>query len=78
MSEYFRVEYHQRKDRFKNMSKEERAKCLNNVICDRCGYQNKMFYVKKYGTCKLCKKVLSKEHYKKAILSRLRRKDGRM
>lgn len=62
--------------KYKNMSKEERAKHLNNVICDRCGYQNKMFYVRKYGTCNLCKKVLSKEHYKKAILYRLRRKDA--
>lgn len=64
--------------KYKNMSKEERAKHLNNVICDRCGYQNKMFYVEKYGTCNLCKKVLSKEHYKKAILYRLRRKDARV
>ena len=78
VSEYFRVEYHQKKDRFKNYTKEERAEHLNNVICARCGYQNKMFYVRKYGTCHLCKKVLSKEHYKKAILSRLRRKDGRI
>lgn len=62
--------------KYKNMSKEERAKHLNNVICDRCGYQNKMFYVRKYGTCNLCKKVLSKENYKKAILYKLRRKNA--
>ena len=32
---------------YKDTSKEERAKQLNNVICPRCKYQNHLFYVKK-------------------------------
>lgn len=30
---------------------------LDNIICE-CGYQNKRYNIKKYGTCLKCKKVL--------------------
>lgn len=36
-----------KRNMFKDTSKEERAKCLNNVICPKCGYQNHYFYAKK-------------------------------
>lgn len=38
------------------MSK-KRKDFLDNVICE-CGYQNHKESVKRYGTCKLCGKVL--------------------
>lgn len=61
-----------RRGNFKNTSKEERAKALDNVICPRCGYQNYNYYVKKYGTCNLCKTTLSKEYFKKTLLRRIK------
>lgn len=35
-----------KRDRFKNTTREERAECLKNVICPKCGYQNHYFYAK--------------------------------
>ena len=35
-----------RRGKFRNTTKQERAEILGNVICPRCGYQNKMFYAK--------------------------------
>lgn len=37
--------------------KNRRRDILNNVVCE-CGYQNHIENVKRYGTCKLCGKVL--------------------
>lgn len=59
-------------DKFKNTTKEERAEVLGNIICPRCGYQNHVYYVKKYGTCNLCKTTLDKEHFKKVLLKKLK------
>lgn len=59
-------------DKFKNSTKEERAEVLGNIICPKCGYQNKKYYVKKYGTCNLCKTTLDKEHFKKVLLKKLK------
>lgn len=64
--------YKRNRDRFKDTSKEERAKNLNNIICPKCGYQNYFIYVKKYGTCNLCKTTLDKDYFKKKLLRRLK------
>lgn len=40
------VDYNKQRKRrgnFRNTTKEERAEVLGNVICPRCGYQNKIF-----------------------------------
>lgn len=62
-----------KRDRFKNTSKEERAKKLNNVICPKCGYQNHYFFAKKYGTCNLCKTTIDSDYFKKMTLRTIRR-----
>lgn len=59
-------------NKFKNTTKEERAEVLGNIICPRCGYQNHAYYVKKYGSCNLCKTTLDKEHFKKVLLKKLK------
>ena len=61
-----------KRDMFKNTSKEERAKKLNNVICPKCGYQNHYFYAKKYGTCNLCKTTIDSNYFKKMLLKKIR------
>ena len=61
-----------RRGAFKNTSKEERARCLHNIICPRCSYHNKDVYIKKYGKCHLCGAVLDKEYFKKMMLRRLK------
>ena len=71
MSIDYKVKYHQKKDRFKNYTKEERAKELNNVICPKCKYHNKMVYVKKYGKCNLCGATLDRDYFKKMLFRRL-------
>ncbi len=60
-----------RRGNFRNTTKEERAEILGNVICPRCGYQNHIFYVKKYGTCHLCGVTLDNNYFKKMIYRRL-------
>ena len=50
--------------KFKDTSKEERAKC---------GYQNHYFYAKKYGTCNLCKTTIDSDYFKKMTLIHVRR-----
>lgn len=73
MSDYiYRVEYHQKKNRYKNLTKEERAKDLNNIICPFCKYQNHYIWIKKFGRCNLCKCTLDKGYFKKEILRRLK------
>ena len=57
-----------KKDKYKNTTKEERAKSLHHVICSRCGYQNRIYFVKKYGTCNCCGATLSAAYFKKMIL----------
>ena len=64
----FRIKYHQKKGRFKDTSKEERAKACDNIICPRCGYQNHYYYAKKYGTCNLCKTTIDADYFKKKML----------
>lgn len=56
------------RDRWKNKTKEERAKELHNIICPRCKYHNKDIYVKKYGTCNLCGCTLDKNYFIKKLL----------
>ncbi len=69
------VEYHQKKGRFKNTTKEERAKELHNVICPRCKYQNKMFFVKRSGKCHLCGTTLDIEYFKKNLIKMIKNKE---
>ena len=61
-----------KRNMFKDTSKEERAKCLNNVICPKCGYQNHYFYAKKYGTCNLCKTTIDSNYFKKNVIKKIR------
>lgn len=61
----YRVKFKQKKDQFKDYSKEERAKACNNVICPRCKYQNHYKWIRLYGKCNLCGLVLSKDRFKK-------------
>ncbi|MBO7695222.1 MAG: hypothetical protein J6T10_21580 [Methanobrevibacter sp.] len=62
------------KDNYKNISKEERARKLNNIICPRCKYQNHEKMVSKYGKCNLCGATLSKDYFKKKLLRRIHEK----
>lgn len=62
----FRV-YSVHRNKFKNTTKEERAKSLDNVICPRCKYQNHGKLVRKYGTCNLCGATLDQEYFKKKL-----------
>lgn len=51
---------------------------LSNVICS-CGYQNHKENIDKFGTCKLCGKVLNKKakyRYEMYVKLRLWRKSG--
>lgn len=38
----------------------KRKDFLNNIICE-CGYQNHKDMIDKYGTCRLCGKVLDQK-----------------
>ena len=49
-----------KRNMFKDTSKEERAKCLNNVICSKCGYQNHLFYAKNMELVIYVKQLLIK------------------
>lgn len=64
--------YNKNKGKFRNTTKEERAKDLDNIICPKCGYHNHSIFVKKYGTCNLCKTTLSRDYFKKQLLRRLK------
>lgn len=64
--------YKRNRDRYKEYTKEERARHLDNIICPKCGYQNHYKMVKKYGTCNLCKTTLDKDYFKKMLLRRLK------
>ena len=56
-----------RKNKYKDTSKEERAKNLNNIICPRCKYQNHAVFIKKYGKCNLCGAILDKNYFIKTF-----------
>ena len=58
-----KIKYHYK--RFKNTTKEERAKQLNQIICPRCKYHNEIRYVKESGTCHLCGTTLDKDFLRK-------------
>lgn len=68
----YRIEYYQRKNRFKNTSKEQRAKALNNIICPRCKYQNHKVFIQKYGKCHLCGTTLDNNYFKEIMLKKLK------
>lgn len=36
---------------------------LNLIKCPRCNYCNRKYFVKKYGTCNKCNKVLDEKAY---------------
>ncbi|MBQ1550975.1 MAG: hypothetical protein IIZ67_02635 [Bacilli bacterium] len=36
-------------------------KFVENVICPDCKYQNKKENIERYGTCKLCGRILDKK-----------------
>ena len=55
---------------YKDTSKEERAKELNNVICPHCKYQNHKKWIEIYGKCHLCGRVLGKRIFIKDMLKR--------
>ena len=63
--------YSKNRGKYKNTSKEERAKELHNVICPRCKYHNHEFYIKKYGKCNLCGCILDKDYFIRTIKRRL-------
>lgn len=64
--------YHQPKDRYKDITKKERADACKNIICNRCKYQNYSLYVEKYGTCHLCGATLDIDYFKKKIKRKCR------
>lgn len=64
--------YKNNRNKYKDISKEERAKILNNVICPKCKYQNHISFIKKYGTCNLCGTTLDKNYFKKMMLRKLK------
>ena len=68
----YRAEYYQKKDRFKNKSKEQRAKELDNIICPKCKYQNKKVFIQKYGKCHLCGTTLDNNYFKKIMQKKLK------
>lgn len=55
--------YYSNHDKFKNTTKEERAKELHNIICPRCKYHNHDVWIKKFGTCNLCGATLDKRYF---------------
>lgn len=69
----YRDDYKYRKrDMYKNYSKEQRAKALNNIICPKCKYQNHKEYIEVYGTCHLCGNTLDVNYFKKTLLDKLK------
>lgn len=56
--------------KYKNTTKEERAKQCNNIICPRCNYHNHEVHIKKYGKCNLCGAILSKDYFIKTFMKR--------
>lgn len=64
-----------KRNKYKNTSKEERAKDLGNIICPHCKYHNKKRFIDKFGTCHLCGRVLSVEHFKKGVMKALYEKE---
>ena len=60
-----------RKDKYKNTTKEERAKNLKNIICPRCKYHNHFKWIQIYGTCHLCGCTLDKRYFIKTLIRRL-------
>lgn len=68
---FYRVKYHQKKNQYKDMTKEERAKELHNVVCHRCKYQNHAKWIRMYGTCHLCGATLDKRYFIKTLMRRL-------
>lgn len=70
------VNYHSKKRGLhKDVSKEERAKELNNVICPKCKYQNHKEYIIKYGKCHLCNNTLDANYFKRTLLKKLKEGD---
>lgn len=71
----YRLEYYKhKKGKFKNTTKEERAKELDNIICPRCKYQNHKHFVIKYGKCNLCGAVLDKDYFKRSFQKMLEKR----
>lgn len=60
--------YRRNRGLYKNTTKEQRAKALNQVICKRCKYHNEIKYVKKYGKCNLCGATLDVDYFKKTLI----------
>lgn len=65
---------YKKKGRFKDTTKEERARDLHNIICPRCKYQNKSFFVKRSGKCLLCGTTLNREYFKKRLIKEMNKK----
>lgn len=61
-----------KRDLYKNTTKEERAYQLDNIICNRCKYQNRKYFVMKYGKCNLCGATLDVNYFKKMLLKKLK------
>ncbi len=62
-----------KRNHYKNLTREERACNLGNIICPKCGYQNKKYYIKKYGKCNLCGITLDIDYFKREILKKIKR-----
>lgn len=67
--------YNHKRGAYKNTSKEQRAKALDNIICPRCKYQNHKVFVVKYGKCNLCGATLDVNYFKKTLLKKLKEDD---
>lgn len=47
---------------------------MKNIICPNCKYQNHEYNVLKYGTCKLCGRILDKKaKYRYEMFVKLRK-----
>ena len=57
--------------KYKDTSKEDRARECNNVMCPKCKYQNHYVYIRKFGTCHLCGNTLSHDYFKKRLRTKL-------
>lgn len=52
--------HRKRKNNYKKLSKEDKAKSLGNVICPKCGYQNHKYYAKNTELVIYAKLLLTK------------------
>lgn len=57
----------------KKMPREDFEKLF--IKCDVCGYRNKIYFIKKTGTCNCCGKILDKKAKMKFEIIKRRKKN---